>query len=235
MLPVRRETHSLPRSRPRHAFTYVEVVISVALLAGVMSMFVAAFESSSDSFMTSCARGILLIRMENSLAVLEADLREAEQSKITVHTTGLPGGQCAIVLPSARDRTGAFQVSGSYGPCWQAVVLYCPYVTAKGVSQLRRYVYFDDSWVFKFPFTVDEITADEVTLRDALDTLVVVNRHDGNTTLEAGREFTVLCPGFAALAATPGTPTRVTLSASCLARGNAGIEAEMIRDVAHRH
>ncbi len=235
MLHVRRQSHSPPGSRSRHAFTYVEVVISVGLLAIVMSLFVSAFESSSDSFMTSCARGIVLVRMDGALATLEADLREADQSKITVCTTGLPAGQCAIVLPSARDRDGAFQVSGSYQPCWQAVVLYCPYVTAKGVSQLRRYVYYDDDWVFKFPFTVDAITADEVTLTDALGVSVVVDREDGNTTLEAGREFTVLCPGLTGLEMTLGAPTRVTLAVNCLTRRDRSIDAEMTRDVVHRN
>lgn len=226
--------HTAARAR-RRAFTCVELAISVAILAVVMGMFVAAFESGSDAFITGCARGVLAARTSGALRVLGADLQEAESSKITVDTTGLPAGQCMIVLPSARDPDGAFQVSGSYQPCWQAVVLYCPYVTAKGVSQLRRYVYFDDDYEFLFPFTVDAITATEVTLRDALDHLVVVDRENGNAALAVGREFTVLCPGFTGLELTKGTPTRVTLRASCLTRKNFSLDAEVTRDVAHRN
>jgi len=227
--------HCHAPAQARRAFTCIEITISVAILAVVMGMFVAALESGSDAFITGCARGVLAARLDGALRALGADLREAGSSKITVDTTGLPEGQCVIVLPSARDADGAFQVSGSYQPCWQAVVLYCPYVTAKGVSQLRRYVYFDDSCEFVFPFTVDGITAAEVTLRDALDHLVVVNRETGNATLAAGREFTALCPGFTGLEVTQGTPTRVTLRASCLTRKNVSLDAEVTRDVAHRN
>lgn len=228
--------HAAARAR-RRAFTCVELAISVAILAVVMGMFVAAFESGSDAFITGCARGVLAARTDGALRAIEADLREAPAAMIDTTTDGdgLSAGLCAVVLPSARDSGGTFHVTADYEPDWWAVVIYCPYTTAKGVAQLRRYVYYDDARAFTFPFDIVQVTENEIRLEDAASSPLVMSRPDGNTSLPAGLEFRVLCQGITGLELATGTLSRVTLRASCLTRKNVSLDAEVTRDVAHRN
>ncbi len=214
-------------------FTYVEVTISLGLLVVVMGAFVIALEGGSNGLATGAARGMLSARAGEALAAMDADLREAAAAKITTEQTGLPANQCAVVLPCARDSSGAFVVNGAYRPAWQAVVVYCPHVSSKGVSQLRRYVYFDPTYTF--PFQVLEITADTIRLRDAGGQTLDVDRESGNPALPAGREFQVLCPGLTELAVEVGAPTRLSIQASCMTRRNVSLDIEAERYVAHRN
>jgi len=224
-------------TRSRRAFTYVEVVISAGILVTVMGMFVAALEGGFDSFTTSCARGVLTARADGAFKRLEADLREAPAGMVHIKTSGdgLSPDLCAIVLPSARDSGGTFHVTADYQPDWRAVVIYCPYATDKGVAQLRRYVYYDDARAFTFPFTIAQVTADEIRLEDAASGQLVMSRPDGNTLLAAGREFEVLCPGVTGLELSTGAPSRLTLRAGYTVRKNARLNTEVTRDVAHRN
>lgn len=238
-------THFIPllreRSATRRGFTYVEVMISVGLMSVVMSAFVMALERGSDSFITGCAKGVLSAGIESALDTMAADLREASQNLVATSTTDLPKGQCAVILPSARDSGGTFRVTSSYEPSWQAVVIYCPYVTSGGVSQLRRYVYYDSG--HKFPFKFDgehPITEDYIYLKDEDENELTVDRKSGNASLPAGREFHVLCPGITGLdvdtAGKDGDRTTlVTVRAGCRARGQVTLESEGKRHVAHRN
>ena len=223
--------------RSRKAFTYVEVVLSIGLLAVVMCLFVVGFESASDSFMTSSARGILLARMARATAALGADLMETDESMVRTDTTGsgLSEDLCAIVMPSARDAGGTFHVGNNCRPDWQAVIIYCPYTTAKGVSQLRRYVYYDDDGAYAFPFSIAQITAGEIQLQDNHGSPLTMSRPDGNTTLETGREYNALCPGITGLELSSDSISMVTLRASCLTRRARSIDAEVTRNVAVRN
>jgi len=216
-----------------NGFTYVEVAISLGLLVVVMGAFVVALEGGSNGLVTGSARGVLTTRVYEALAAMDADLREASAAKITTGQAGLPANQCAVVLPSARDSSGAFVVGAAYQPAWQAVVVYCPYLTGKGVSQLRRYVYFDAAYTF--PFEILEITADTIRLRDSGGRLLDVDRENGNTSLSPGREFQVLCPGLTELAVEVGAPTELTIRASCVTRRNVSLDTEVERYVAHRN
>ena len=235
MLAPRRKPRIPTRSR--RAFTYVEVVISAGILVTVMGMFVAALEGGFDSFTTSCARGVLTARADGAFSRLEADLKEAPAGMVHIKTSGdgLSSDLCAIALPSARDSGGTFHVTADYEPDWRAVIIYCPYVTEKGVAQLRRYVYYDDAGAFTFPFKIMQVTADEIRLKDAGGGKIVMSRPNGNTSLEAGREFDVLCPGITGLELSTDTTTRITLRAGCITRKNISLDTEVTQDVAHRN
>lgn len=237
MLALRYTSRVPGPAQSRRAFTYVEVVISAGILVTVMGMFVAALEGGSDSFITSCARGVLSARVDGSLRRMAADVKEAPADMIHTETSGsgLSPELCAVVLPSARDSGGAFHVTADCEPDWQAVIIYCPYTTAKGVSELRRYVYFDEARAFTFPFDIAQVTEDEIRLTDAGSQPLVMSRPDGNALLPAGREFQVLCPGITGLELSAGAATRVTLRAGCLTRKNISLDTEVTRDVAHRN
>ncbi len=237
MLDLRCTSRILGATRSRRAFTYVEVVISAGLLVTVMGMFVAALEGGSDSFITGCARGVLSARADDLLRRMAADVKEAPADMIRTKTSGdgLSPQLCAVVLPSARDSGGTFHVTAAGEPDWQAVVIYCPYTTSKGVSELRRYVYFDEARAFTFPFVIADVTEDEIRLTDAASQPLVMSRPDGNTLLAAGQEFHVLCPGITGLELGVGAATRVTLRAGCLTRKAISLDTEVTRDVAHRN
>ena len=234
---MRRKSRISAPTQSRRAFTLVEVMISAGILVTIMGMFVAALESGTDSFITGCARGVLSARAEGALDRMATDLKEAQSSAIRVATTGngLSANLGAIVMSSSRDSSGVFHVTGAYGPDWRAVIIYCPYTTSKGVSELRRYVYFDDARAFTFPFDIDDVTADEIRLTDALSQPLVMSRPNGNTSLEAGREFEVLCPGITGLELSTDTTSRITLRAGCITRKNISLDTEVTRDVAHRN
>lgn len=238
-------THLIPlfreRSATRRGFTYVELMISIGILSAVMGAFAMALERGSDLFITGCAKGVLSARVESALNTMAADLREASQGLVATSTTGLPEGECAVVLPSARDSGGTFHVTSSYEPSWQAVVVYCPYVTSGGVRQLRRYVYYDTGYAFPFKFDGEHpITEDYIYLKDEDENELTVDRKSGNTLLPAGREFHVLCPGITGLdvdtdAEEGGGTTLVTVWAGCLTRGEVTLEDKGERYVAHRN
>lgn len=221
--------------RRRLAFSYVEVVISLGLLVVVMGAFVVALEDGSTGLFNGFARGELTARVDAVLASLEEDVREAPLGMLRVSTEGVPAGQCAVVLPSARDSSGVFHLTSGYAPRWRAVVIYCPFVNAQGIHQLRRYVYFDDAGEFTFPFEMEQITEGEIRLRDALNRLLVMDREHGNTTLPAGREFLVFCPDFSGLAVELTAPPKITVRASHTTRRNVTLAAEGVRYVACRN
>ena len=237
MLILRRKSRMSGPAQFRSAFTYVEVVISSGILVTVMGMFVAALEGGSDSFITGCARGVLSARVEGVLQRIAADLKEAPAGMIDTKTVGngLSSELCAIAMSSARDSSGVFHVTAEAEPDWRAVVIYCPYTTSKGVSELRRYIYFDDAGAFTFPFTIVQVGADTIRLKDAASGQLLMSRPNGNTLLEAGREFEVLCPGITGLELSTETTTRITLRAGCLTRKNISLDTEVTRDVAHRN
>jgi len=218
-------------------FTYVEVVLSISLLVVVMGAFVVALNGGMSSFATGCASGVLSERTQAALRKIEADLREAPAGDVDVCVSGLPAGQAAFLLPSARDSAGVFHVtSAPYEPEWQAVVVYCPYVTDAGVSQLRRYVYYRDASDFPFHFHgAQPITDEYIELKGHGSASITVDREEGNTSLPAGLEFQVFCPGLTDLVVTPGAPTTVTLRARCLTRGETELAEERASYVAHRN
>jgi hypothetical protein len=179
---------------------------------------------------------VLNERVSRLLHLLEADLRETDHDLVATCTTGLPAGQTALALPSARDSSGAFCVSGSYEPDWQAVVIYCHYQTDSGVDQLRRYVYYDSSFRFPFQFVgPNPITDDDIHLEDALGRTLTVDRRNGNTSLPAGRDFRALCPGTTMFGWSAGDPSAATVAAESVARGALTLNAEATLYVADRN
>ncbi len=205
----------------------VELVISMGLLSIIMATFVVVLNSSSDALMTGCAKGVLSARLDQGLKTVEADLREASAANVHSSQSGLPEGQCAVLMPSARDSAGVFRVDSAGYPAWQAAVVYCPYVTSGGVSQLRRYKYYAAAASFPFQFDPGQpITETEVRLRGQDASVITIDRLNGNPSLPAGQNFQVLCPGLTGFQVTLGSPAAVTLKADCAARGNAVIANE---------
>jgi len=222
--------------RRRRGYSLVEVAIASGILVSVLGAFVAALEGSSQSLATGCAKGLASARLEQALHRLEADCREASQSLITRNVDGLPVGQCAIALPCARDSEGSFHVTSSFQTAWQGVIVYCPYVTAEGVTQLRRYVYYSTSYSFPFTFVGSPpVTSESIMLQDALGCSLEIDRQHGNTSLPVGERFTVVCPGLIEWDIVPGALTTVSLNAGCGSRRGLSTQAEGIRYVAHRN
>jgi len=211
------------------------MAISIALMSMVMGAFVVALEGGSDAFFSGSARGVVSARVDEALRAMAADLRETQAGHVITCQNGLPDGQCALALSSARDADGDFHVTGSYRPDWQAVVAYCPYVTSKGLRQFRRYVVYDGSGTYTFPFSFRQITDEEIQLEDALGQELTINRAEGNPSLEEGREYQVYCPGFTGLAVVVGDTTRLTLGASALTRRNKALSGEGDEYVALRN
>ncbi|MFO7897809.1 MAG: hypothetical protein R6V58_01985 [Planctomycetota bacterium] len=222
--------------RPRGGFTYVEAIISVGLMCAVVGAFAVALDSGMDVFVTACIKGVVGSRVNAALDRLAQDLRETGSADVTVCCEGLDGDECSVALPSFRDADGTFHVTASLEPATQGVVVYCPFETDGGVRQLRRYVFYDTSYVFPFEFTGSPpITDDSIYLRDSLGQTLTVDRAAGNTSLPAGRAFQVFCPGMAAVDVDPGSPTHVVIQATCLTRKGVDLIKEGERYVAHRN
>jgi hypothetical protein len=204
-------------------------------MAVIISLFVVSLNNSSDSFLTGCAKTLAGGRIEHAMDALLADLREAPRTAVSIETRGLPTGQCAIAIPTARDSNGTFHLTSDYRPDWQGVVVYCPYETDAGVRQLRRYVVYDGSLTFPIHFREpDPIQENEIRLRSE-GTPFSIDRATGNTELETGREFLVACVGLTAFSVALGSPTTVTLEATVTARGETVLAEEDTAYVAHRN
>lgn len=213
-------------ARVRAGFTYVEVTISLGILVVLMGAFVMALEGGSDGFVTGCVKGDLTAVVEHALASIGTDLRQAHASYVRTTTAGLPAGWSAVLIPSARDRDGVFRVNSSYEPVWRSVIVYCPYVNEAGVAQLRRYACFFEAGDYAFPFEFAHVSETQITLIDASSRTLSIDRHLGDTSVESGREFLVLCPGFSSLTVTAGSPACVTVSAAAHTRRGLDLRGE---------
>lgn len=223
------------RARER-GLTLVELTISVSLLSMILGAFVLTLHHSSESFMTGCAKGVVSARMNQAFASLLADLRETSSADVHVTTSGMEEGLCAVLLPSARDSAGVFRTDSAGRPAWQAVIVYCPFVTAAGVRQLRRYVCYADTADFPFRFhATDPISPTEIRLAARNGSPLVLNRESGNPNLPVGREFLVFSPGLTAFGVEPGGLVTVSLGLRCISRGKASIHAEDTALVATRN
>ena len=231
MVEVRPTSGAFPPGRGRRAFTYVEVVIALGLMAVIMGSFAVALNSGSDSFVRSSVRGLLAANVSRTLTVLENDFHESSSSTVSTFADGLPEEQCLIVLASARDSDGVFHTTSTCRVDWQAAVVYCPYTTSQGVRQLRRYVYYDDS--FAFPFQSCVIEADSVTLTDLLGSELVVDRKNGNPS--AGPAFEVLCPALRELGVELDDPVRLSVLLRSVVRRGAVLEASGVSHVGFRN
>jgi prepilin-type N-terminal cleavage/methylation domain-containing protein len=61
----------------------------------------------------------------------------------------------------------------AYKANWRSVVVYCTYVTPEGIQQLRKYVYYNNS--YNFPFTFVGVTANAINLAG-----LVIPRNSGS-------------------------------------------------------
>lgn len=217
-------------------FTYVEAVIAAALMCAVLGAFVISLDGGVDVFVTAFAKGVVGSRVNNALDQLVEDLSEAGATAVTVCGDGLEYDLYAVAMPLFRDADGTFRVTSSDTPAVQGVVVYCPFETDRGVRQLRRYVFYDTSYVFPFEFHGSPPITDEfIHLRDSAGQTLTINRAEGNTTLPEGRAYQTLCPGLAAFAVEPGELTRLEISAACLTRKDIKLVEKGERYVGHRN
>ncbi len=220
----------------RGGFSYVEAVIAAALMCVVLGAFVIALDGGVDVFVTAFAKGVVGSRVNNALDQLTEDLGEAGATAVTVCGDGLEYQLYAVAMPLFRDADGVFQVTSSDTPAVQGVVVYCPFETDRGVRQLRRYVFYDTSYVFPFEFHGSPPITDEfIHLRDSAGQTLTIDRAEGNTTLSEGRAFQTLCPGLTAFAVEPGNLTRLEIRAACLTRKGIELVDKGERYVAHRN
>jgi len=223
-------------TRKCSAFTLVEVVISLGLLSAILAAFVVVLNSTSDALAVGCLKGVITSEVAQTLRTIEADIRESDQGQILTEQAGLPAGQCAIALPSARDSSGVFHVDSAGRPVWQALVIYCPFTTPAGVTQLRRYTYYASSSDFPFQFAPSNpITDAQILLNGQGSALIVVDRQNGNGALPAGKKHLILCHGLAGLDVTVGARTAITLRTACVTRRNMTIASQETAYVAERN
>jgi hypothetical protein len=217
----------------------VELTVCLGLMTIVLGLSAIVLDSGSDTSSFGYARGSLASGCQRALTALEADVRETAASTVETCTfteAGFAGAQSAVALGSPRDSQGQFHLDSSYGPRWQAVVVYCPYVLASGVRELRRYVVFDSECRFPVRFDGEPpVTAGQIELCDsgAPPRKFTVDRANGN--LAAEPSYQVFCPGLTRFAVETGSPLRISLAAQCVARKGAVLEACYERSVGPRN
>jgi len=156
-----------------------------------------------------------------------SDLVSTRRAWLDVQTFSDPdfdGDQFVVVSHTARNDNHGFQLLNdgvqAFEPDWQGVIVYCPYKTSEGVTELRRYLCYLDPSQYDYPFTLHSesanpaVKADEIRLRDSGHRKYTIDRHDGNPGAHQPYKVVgvnVLISSF--VDDTPDEPIRVELTA----------------------
>ncbi len=222
----------------RSGLTLVEVMLAMSVLITVMGLSLFMFHQAAGLFQETDLACHLVEREQNALNMLRQDLRETGSSTVVRHSftdANFSELQRSWALATARDSGGAFQVDAGneYRADWQGVVVYCPYMTAGGVRELRRYVVYGS---YTYPFSFDSITVDTIFITENDSTVQIqIDRHAGSVTTTPPGQAAVGDPVYSVACTmivrtdldTAGDPLVVTLNAQGTGRTGDALAREL--------
>lgn len=173
--------------RIKNGFTILETAIAVPAFSMIFGLMVFIHSRSTDFWNEFELTTSFNEKMSHATARMASDLAETRGALVETVQFSDPlfeSSQLASMNPTGRDSAGNFHVDAqNFTTQWQGVIVYCPYKTAQGVVELRRYVAYPDPAVYNFPFKFaasNPVTADSITLKDKNQSSYVINRMTGN-------------------------------------------------------
>lgn len=172
-------------------FTLVETMIALVVFVVLFGAMFIIMIKSIDSFYIG--DGHVYLGEEGSRAIEEMSrlLGESNVDVISfpVESDPLTGGSFPmLMLPSARGDPEADPPADSFHvsvgtstfaePDWQSVVIYYPYQT-DGITQLRQYAIYDSDFSKRFPFSLSDITAGQISISNSAGEIRSVQRNSG--------------------------------------------------------
>lgn len=202
-----------PPGRGNRGLTLVEVTLCIfifGLATGIMAYsYVKGIDVASE-FEVSTS---LIESLNNAAYQVWLDMKDSRTDDLDLlpfTDPGLLGESLAVLINGARDRDYQFHLSETdFSPQWLSVIVYCPYKTSGGVTELRRYVVYPTpadppeeegkakkkakgdkgkkasngghEWPFHFS-SGSAITPDQIFLRDSSkpSKTYTIDRHQGN-------------------------------------------------------
>src|SRR3990167_4317975 len=167
----------------RIGYTLTEIMIVLAVLAVLSGAIYFIVSSGRDAAESVDVRAQLSGGARVAMAEMVRDLSETNRSTVTVDGTGAVTSfvdplnsetHQILIFASARGDPAAAAEDGThanndyvhldadYKPVWRSVIVYCTYVPPEGIQQLRKYVYYNDS--YSFPFTFVSVAANAINL-----------------------------------------------------------------------
>ena len=216
------------RSTDIQGFILVEMAL-VSMIAGlILWLAVVTLIRGSSVVTESLATSWYTDNLAAVSRQMRSDLISTRRSWISAETftdANFDGEQIAVVIPIARNNDQEFEVHTNgdpvtdFTPDWQGLVVYCPYRTSEGVTELRRYTCYPDS-SHDWPFALHShsshsaVKAGTIRLRDGGGKKYLIDRHLGNPGANQPYRVVgtdVLVAGF--IDGAPGDPVTVELAA----------------------
>jgi len=181
------------RTRTR-GFSLVEMALVSMIAALLLWLVVVTLIRGSNVVTESLATSWYTDNLAAASQQIRSDLISTRRSWISAGTftdAGFDGEQTAVVIQTARNDDQQFEFLANedpvtaFTPDWQGVIVYCPYKTSGGVTELRRYACFPGS-SHTWPFSLHSqsadpaVKADTIRLRDDGSKKYLIDRHLGN-------------------------------------------------------
>jgi prepilin-type N-terminal cleavage/methylation domain-containing protein len=178
----------------RIGYTLTEIMIVLAVLAVLSGAVYFIVSSGRDAVESVDVRAQLSDGARVAMAEMVRDLSETNRDTVTVDGAGEVTSfvdplnnetHQILIFASARGDPAApaedgqhasndyVHLDSAYKANWRSVVVYCTYVTPEGIQQLRKYVYYNNS--YNFPFTFVGVTANAINLAG-----LVIPRNSGS-------------------------------------------------------
>jgi len=176
-------------------YTLTEIIIVLAALTVLSAAIYSVVSQGRDAAESVDVRAQLTGSARTAMTEMARDLTETSSSTVTIDpiTSNPPvfpdplngENHQILIFASARGDPAAASEDGQhanndyvhldsdYKASWRSVVVYCTYITPEGIQQLRKYVYYNNS--YNFPFTFVGVTANAINLAG-----LVIPRNSGS-------------------------------------------------------
>jgi len=190
----------------KKAYTIVEILVVLAIfgiLSGSIYLLLSKGKHTIDFLDT---RAILTDNARRAMQEIIRDLSESNAGTITKDASGSTPyftdplnneNHQVLIFASARgnpnygpegsgyDNNDYVHLGTDYKPSWRSAVIYCTYVTAEGIQQLRKYVDYGSSVAYYaslpniFPLSIASITSSSINLIRGDGTSLSIPRNSG--------------------------------------------------------
>lgn len=175
----------------RRGFTLMEMMIVVAIFMFIVTAMLWLFSGGKNSWNTQDIQSELYLNARKAMDEMTRELAESGRNTVTIQVFQDPINSEyheAICFASGRGSDGVASEDGSHtnnnyvhwkasgNVDWRSAVIYCPYQTAEGIKQLRRYVDYGTSTTYYGTTGIFSLTFVSIT-----DTTITLLRGDSST------------------------------------------------------
>lgn len=186
----------------KNGYSLIEMVIILAVLSVLSGAVYIIISQGRDAAESVDVRAQLGENARTAMTEMVRDLSETNPGTVTVDVAGvIPSfvdplnGQThqILIFASARGDPSAAAEDGQhanndyahldvdYKPVWRSVTVYCTYVTAEGVQQIRKYVNYDNAYgqTGIFPFSFVGVSSSAINLQRGDGAAFAMARNSG--------------------------------------------------------